>query len=329
MNQKILILSLCICLWSVASKAQDREELEAQKAEKQAQVNDLQSQIDALKGEITTINTQLVILPRWEKGILGTVGVNFNGFNQWLSRDQPNVSSSNIALSTNAFANHFTEKDFWRNSININMGWVQFNDRDDITDDPGYNQSADAINIRSLYGYKFSEQFAVSTLGEYRSTLLSNFNNPGYLDVGVGATWTPITDLVVVIHPINYNFIFSEDEFDFESSLGAKLVADYTREIITGLNWNSNLSVFLSYKSESLSNATWINSLAFTVWKGIGVGLEFGLRDNEQEFDRRSTLLQQRREENPGDPNIPNTPDGNPIQLYYVLGLSYSISAKK
>jgi hypothetical protein len=36
-----------------------------------------------------------------------------------------------------------------------------------------------------------------------------NLNDPGYLDLGAGVTWTPIKDLIVVIHPLNYHFIFS------------------------------------------------------------------------------------------------------------------------
>ncbi len=317
MNRKLLSIMCCIFFTHITSYAQTKEELAAQKAEKQAQVKDLQGQIDALKGEISTFDNQLLEFPRWEMGFFGTFGVNFNGFNKWLARDQPNIATSNIGISSNAFANHFTSNDFWRNSVNINMGWVQFNDRDDPTDDPGYRQSADVINLSSLYGYKISQKLAVSTLGEYRSTILSNFNNPGYLDIGAGATWTPSTNLVVVVHPINYNFVFSEGDFDFESSLGAKIIADYTREIISGFNWKSNLSFFQSYQSESLSNWTWINSLAFTVWKGIGVGLELGLRDNEQEFKR---VVQE---------SPVTAPDDNPLQVYYVVGITYSISAKK
>ena len=61
--------------------------------------------------------------------------------------------------------------------------------------------------------------------------MLNNFNDPGYLDVGVGATWTPIENLIVVIHPLNYNFVFADNDAIFESSLGAKIVADYTRQI--------------------------------------------------------------------------------------------------
>jgi hypothetical protein len=160
----------------------------------------------------------------------------------------------------------------------------------------------------SLYGYKLSPKLAISTLGEYRTSVLDGkLNNPGYLDLGVGATWTPVTDLVVVVHPLNYNFVFADDEFDFESSLGAKVVADYTRTIVKGFNWKSNLSAFLSYQGQDLSNYTWVNTFS-TAYKGVGIGLDIGLRSNKQE-----ALAAGR--------------DDNPLQSYWILGLSYAISS--
>jgi hypothetical protein len=87
-----------------------------------------------------------------------------------------------------------------------------------------------------------------SSLGEYRTTLLDNFNDPGYLDLGVDFTWTPINNLVVVIHSRNYNFVFSNGNTVFESFLGTKILADYTAKI-GALNLKSNLSLFQSYKS--------------------------------------------------------------------------------
>ena len=304
----IFFISLTIALCHF-SFGQTKEELEAQKAEKAAKVAELQGQIDGLTGEIAGIDEALLEWPRWETGAFGTLGLNFNGFSDWVSRDQPNIASSTIGVAINGYANHLAKKYFWRNAINLNMGWVKFDDQDDPTDPTGFRQSADIINITSLYGYKLSDKIAISALGEYRSTILSNFNNPGYLDLGVGATWTPIPDMVVVIHPLNYNFVFSNDDFDYESSLGAKIVADYTRELVKGINWKSNLSMFQSYKSSDLSNWTWVNSFAFKVFNGIGVGLELGLRDNKQE-------------------SLAAGLENNPLQTYYVLGLSYGISAK-
>lgn len=150
---------------------------------------------------------------------------------------------------------------------------------------------------------------------EYRTTLLDNFNDPGYLDLGIGATWTPINNLIVVIHPLNYNFVFSSGETVFESSLGAKIVADYTRQI-GAVNFKTNLSMFQSYKSADYSNYTWTNSFSYTLWKMIGVGFDFGLRNNKQEA-LNYALAQ-----------TPATATGfddldNDLQTYYTIGLSY------
>jgi hypothetical protein len=167
-----------------------------------------------------------------------------------------------------------------------------------------------------LYGYKLSEKWALSAFGEYRTTILDNFNDPGYLDLGVGITWTPIQNLIVVIHPLNYNFVFAEDDVIFDSSLGAKIVADYTKKI-GKLNIKSNLSIFQSYKSSNLSNWTWTNSLGYTVWKNIGVGLDFGLRDNKQEaLNYFVNTLE----------NTATTFDNvdNQLQTFWTFGLSYS-----
>jgi hypothetical protein len=310
MTRRVLFLIACAFLVSTTAFSQTEEELKAEKAEKAEQVKALQGQIDALNGEIAGIDAKLLEWPRWEKGAFGVLGMDFTGFNNWLSRDQANISSSSIGVTVNAYANYLAKKSFWRNAANLNMGWIKFDDRDDPADDDSYREAADVINISSLYGYKFSEKLAVSTLGEYRSTIITNFNNPGYLDIGAGVTWTPANNLVVVVHPLNYNFVFSDDEFSYESSLGAKLVADYTKEIIKGVNWKSNLSAFLSYKGSDLSNWTWVNGFGFSVWKGIGVGLELGLRKNQQEALAQGLV------------------DENPLQTYYVIGLSYNVGSK-
>jgi hypothetical protein len=296
--------------------AQTTEELQAMKDEKAAELSTLKGEleeltgkVDALKGEVASLTDQLTPYPRWDTRLLGNVGLNFSTFNDWLLRDQPNTSAVNIGFSTTGIANADFEKAFWRNSFNLTLGWLKFDNRDNPDDNSDFQVSADAFNITSLYGYKLSSKIAISTLGEYRTSILDGrFNNPGYLDVGVGATWTPIKDLVVVIHPLNYNFVFSDAEFDYKSSLGAKVVADYTRQLTKNVAWKSNLSAFTSYESGDLSNWTWVNGFSTAV-KGIGIGLDLGLRNNKQE-----ALAAEKTD--------------NPLQTYWILGLSYAISAK-
>jgi len=304
-------------LLPMSAYAQTTEELQAEKAAKSAQLDSLEKELKALdkqvkglKADVAGLTDQLTPFPRWEKGLLGNLGVNFANFDNWLPKDQPSTQAINIGITSSAFLNAEWEKSFWRNNLNLTLGWQKFDNKsvDGDQENEDFQVSADALNISSLYGLKLSPKIAISTLAEYRTSVLDGrLNNPGYLDLGLGATWTPINNLVVVVHPLNYNFVFSEEEFDFKSSLGAKFVADYTRNIVEGLNWKSNFSGFLSYEDSDFSNWTWVNTFS-TAYKGIGIGLDVGLRNNKQE------ALNADRSD-------------NPLQTYWILGLSYAISS--
>ncbi len=237
-------------------------------------------------------------------------------FNNWYGQGTPNVSSGNIGVTVNGFANLKEDKFFWRNAANVNLAWVKFDDEDDPTDDDGFRESTDVFNISSLYGYKLNEKFAISALGEYRTTILNNFNDPGYLDLGLGGTWTPLDNLIVVVHPLNYNFVFSDGDNIYDSSAGAKILVDYTRQI-GAISFKSNLSAFQSYKSSDLSNFTWINAFSYKLWKAIGVGFEFGLRGNKQEA--LDYAINSHGMTNATFDNIDND-----LQTYWTLGLSYA-----
>jgi Protein of unknown function (DUF3078) len=312
---------LCFNVYAQDTPLTDAEvaALKAEKAEKEAQ-------IAALQGEVGGIQAKIDALPGWEFGTLGTIGASYSRFTDWLGSENPNVQSSSLGFSANAFANYDDPKQFWRNGGNLTFvrtKLTQDHKVDSITDASKWLTTADAINASSLYGYKLTPKWAVSGLGEYRSTL-SNFNDPGFLDIGVGATWTPIKDMVVVLHPLNYNFVFSNsDLLQYESSLGCKVVVDYSKALPMGVAWKTNLSGFLSYKAPSdYSNWTWINSFGFTAWKGLGVGFEFGLRGNKQEsFNSYLAKNVTTPEFEIGDLDK----DDNPIQSYFLIGLTYSL----
>ncbi|GAA4233571.1 hypothetical protein GCM10022291_10930 [Postechiella marina] len=293
----------------VSVNAQTKEELQKQKSEKQAIADAAQAEANALQAKIDA-------LPGWRKGAFGTIGGSLSNFSNWYAQDAPNNSSGNIGFTLNAFANLIEDNFFWRNSLTTNLNWVKLDNKDNGTDDDdSFNPTTDVFSISSLYGRNITKTLAVSGLAEYRTTLLNNFNDPGYLDVGVGATWTPIENLIVVIHPLNYNFVFADNDAIFDSSLGAKIVADYTRQI-GAVNFKTNLSAFQSYKSSDLSNWTWTNSFSYTLWKMIGVGFDFGLRNNKQEaLNYAITTLG----------NTGETFDSvdNDLQTYYTVGLSY------
>lgn len=304
---KNIFLTIALVFTCAYGFSQTEEELTSQLSAKKDSLKAIQARVDAIQGKIDA-------LPGWKKGAFGTIGANLSSFNNWYAQGSPNNSSGNIGITVNGFANLNQEKFFWRNSGNINLSWIKFDDKDIATDDDSFRQAADVFTISSLYGRKISDKFAISGLGEYRTTILDNFNDPGYLDLGVGATWTPITDLVVVIHPLNYNFVFSSNDAVFQSSLGAKILADYTRQI-GAVNFKTNFSMFQSYENGDLSNYTWINSLGYTLWNGIGLGLEFGLRSNKQEALNFALV---------DDPTTTFEKVDNALQTYFLFGLNYA-----
>jgi hypothetical protein len=285
-----------------------KEELVKEQAPKKAEIKKLQGEVDAIQSKIDA-------LPGWRKGAFGTVGGSISGFNNWYSRTAPNASAGNIGISVNAFANLIEEDFFWRNSGAINLGWVKLDNKDDATDSDSFETATDVFTISSLYGKRLNKKWALSALGEYRTTLIDNFNDPGFLDIGIGFTWTPTERLVVVMHPGNYNIIFSSGESIYSSSPGAKIVADYTAKY-HGLSVKSNLSVFQSYKESHLSNWTWTNSFGYSLYKGIGLGFEFGLRNNEQEALNSALAT---------DVNATFSSIDNKLQSYWLFGLSYNL----
>ncbi|WP_298494423.1 DUF3078 domain-containing protein [uncultured Algibacter sp.] len=305
---KKLFFTLLLSVSVLSINAQTKEELQAQKSEKQAIADAAQAEANALQAKIDA-------LPGWRKGAFGTIGGSLSGFNNWYSQGTPNNNSGNIGFTVNGFANLIQEKFFWRNSLTTNLNWVKLDNKDNPLDDDSFSPTTDVFNISSLYGRNIAKNLAVSGLAEYRTTILDNFNDPGYLDVGVGATWTPIENFILVVHPLNYNFVFADGDSVFESSLGAKIVADYTRQI-GAVNFKTNLSAFQSYKSGDFSNWTWTNSFSYTLWKMIGVGFDFGLRSNKQEALNYSI-------ETLGNAGETFDSVDNDLQSYYTFGLSY------
>ncbi|MCJ7467700.1 MAG: DUF3078 domain-containing protein [Maribacter sp.] len=309
---KRVLLGCTFALTMTATFAQTIDELKAEQATKKDSIAAIQSRVDALQGQIDAF-------PGWEKGAFGTIGVNLSNFNNWYSKGAPNSSAGNIGITVNAFANLDREKFFWKNAATVNLAWVKLDDKNDPNDSESFESASDIFDITSLYGYKLNDKFAISALGEYRTSIINNFNDPGYLDLGVGGTWTPIKDLVVVIHPFDYNFVFAKSGSVFESSFGAKIVADYTRQI-GKVNFKSNFTTFQSYKDSNFSNWTWTNSFGYTLWKMIGVGFDFGLRDSKAEalnytLNAPAPL---------GDPNATFANVDNKLQTYWLIGLNYS-----
>ncbi len=302
--KRLILISFSLFALVNMSNAQSIDEFNAMKAEKAAEVAELEGQIGALKGELDEIQKELDILSGWVSGYGGMIGFDFNSSNNWISNPNPDATSTALNANLSGFINKVTEKTFWNNKGIVTKAWQdidlssgdQSNDDDNLFD----NGTIDILNLSSLAGYKIHPKFALSSLGELNSSV-ENFLDPGTLDIGAGGTLLPIENMTVVVHPLNYHLAFSGvDGVESAGALGAKLRADYTRDFsVSGkkVSWSSTFTTFFPYSSDKqviplpdgsnyeadLFEYTWLNSFAFEVWNGIGVGLGFGLRSADFE----------------------------------------------
>ena len=296
-----------ILLTNVLS-AQSLEELESLKKAKK-------DTLSRIEKELKNIQKSIDELPGWEVGAFGTLGVNISNFNNWFQKKVPNSAGGAIGVTVNGFANYDDPTHFWRNAGTLNLGWVKFDDLDVPDDDDGYQVATDIFNISSLYGRKLHKHLAASARMEYRSSIINNFNDPGYLDLGIGGTWDPAKGLFVTFHPINANLVFADSESIFKSTFGSKIVAEYARSYSNGISFKTNFSGFLSYRNINRSNWTWTNTFSYQLWEFIGIGIEGGLRGNRQE-----TL---EFEINQGDEDATFDTIDDKLQSYFLAGISY------
>ena len=306
MRQKLILFF--VGLFSCAFvQAQSIDELKNIQTEKQANVDDLQAQIDAAKAEIADLQTAIDKLSGWRTGFTGLVGFNWNSSNGWIANPNPDATSTALNIGLTGYALADKEKTFWHNKGILTKSWqdVDLSEDDGAAENDGLfdNGTVDILNLSSLAGYKINDKIALSGLAEL-NTSVENFLSPGTFDIGVGATWLPMDNMTVVIHPLNYQIAFSGlDALDTKGSLGAKVRVDYFKDfVISGksFSWTTTLTSFLPYSNEKqvvelvpgdpttefeagLFVYTWLNTITFDVWKGVGVGIGFGLRNAEFE----------------------------------------------
>ncbi|MFT6336321.1 MAG: hypothetical protein ACJATI_003080 [Halioglobus sp.] len=303
--KKFYFALITFMFFAVNINAQDMtlDELKAKKTELAAKAGKAQATADKINGEIGGLQKEIDILSGWTKGISGNIGLNLNSSNTWIAAPNPTSSSTGLGVGLAAFANKMTDKTMLRNKGILNLAWqkVDLNDGSEVKGlfDSG---TLDLLNISSLYGYRIHPKFAISALGGLNSSLF-NFLKPGALDIGVGGTWTPSNNLVVVVHPLNYHYAWAADGtgVDASGALGLKVRADYTNSyVVLGkkIGLSSTFTTFKPYSDvESTFNAgepneyqaglfeyTWLNTISFELWRGIGVGIGAGLRGADFEI---------------------------------------------
>ncbi len=306
MKKIIFTLTALFLTISMFAQTENKETLKKE-------LSDIKAKIGKLEKEASLVQAKIDQQYGWKVSVFGTVGVNLSDFSNWYSNSKPNLSSGNINIAHDVYAKLNREKYFWLSYLNLNLGWKKSYNKDKDAKNKGFENKTDIFKIGSLFGYKLTDKFSVSFLTDYRGALIKDFADPSFWDLGLGASWNPVKDCYIVVNPLSYEFIFSGNDKVYKSSMGAKFLVDYTRKI-GKINLKTNLTAFLSYKSLDYSSWTWTNSLSYTLWKKIGLGFNFGLRQNKQEaFNSKITSY----------PTLKDT--DNKLQYFWMFGLSYAL----
>ena len=301
----LLLLSTFLIL-SDSLQAQTQEELQELKITKIGQVEDYKALIVTLENELAVIESQMDLLSGWRYGLTGVFGFDWDRSWTWISNPNPNSRSSSLNIGLVGTVKNDQEKTFWYNSATLQKAWKRFdpNTKDNIGNEGLFkNGTVDLLNISSLAGYKLRENLAISALAELYSSL-EKLTKQGTIDFGVGVTWLPFSNLTVTVNPLNYHYVYSNlTGLTSEGALGAKLRAEYLlnfKMFANNCSWQSTLTSFMPYGStggevpstidptvilynSSLFEYTWLNTLTLELWKGIGVGLGWGLRKSNFE----------------------------------------------
>jgi hypothetical protein len=342
MRQLQLLIITLLCAGFIQAQDMSMESLKAMQAEKQAAA-------DALAAEAADLQKKIDEFPGWKVGGVGIIGADLNANDNWFAINTPNASSNGLGINASAFANNNQEKWFWNNLLTLNLKQTTTKL---TTDGNEVKALTDALDLSSLAGYKLAPKWAISAEGKYTSTLLA-FNRPGKATISVGATWLPIPNAVVVFHPLGYEANFPSGDFvsllgckvgatysaqilpgvAWSTNLSAFIpytsdtgtlqqfplsndITDRTApeaEFDLGADPISGQSTDVAYERGDLTNWTWLNTFSTNIFKGIGLGLNVGLRKDRQvanqwQYNRFGSIE-----------------EDNPLQFYYSLGLSYTL----
>lgn len=247
----------------------------------------------------------------WKKG--GSFGLDLSG----LGLFNPKVGSGGNRLGftvvSGFFANQKTEKTFWSNRLDVQLG-VQ---RVEVPDPSGPKpvrrdnlKNLDVLRFQSQYGYAIvgdklfvgADLFAQTLMVPAYSgnalnpvtpddKVIAKFLNPLTVDVAPGLIWTPDAHWSVFFSPAALRYIVMSDQAivdqylhvskealtgdNYFLGLGAKVRAAYNNKFLKErVAFGSNLLLYSNYLSDPGNiDVLWTNALDFQIIKGLSLGL--------------------------------------------------------
>ena len=275
---------------------------------------------------------------------------------QWVAGGFNNIS---VTANVDAVANYSKGKALGNSRIQLEYGQLYSADK------PIFQKTKDRIYLESKWGYEtavkhlaysasidfktqFGKNYTYGTPKEYQGdeptredwliarTLKSGFLAPAYLNIGVGALWTPAPWISLNVAPLSGGGVLvtipelrkmygmdlregSETEYtNFRAEFGAQIKLDMAWVINDVFSYSTQATAFYNYLTPKMEpRITWDNKISWKVVKFFAINLSTNLI-----YDPR-VLVRDTDKTTPG-------PEAKGVQFkeYCELGFTYTITRK-
>ena len=238
----------------------------------------------------------------WTTG--GNVGINFNqvALSNWAGGGDNTFAIGGVL---SLVGDYNKGKSHWSNQLGAGYGFTKVTDQD-------LRKSDDKLTLVSKFDHNATSTLLYSAILDFRTQFtegldyktldsageparISTFLAPGYLNVGLGATWKPKEYFEFLIAPLSNRLIIVLDDdlsaagaFGLDpgkkvkSELGASSRAQFQKEIMENVNLGSKLNLFAPYADITTSVVNWETLIAMKVNDYITTSISFDVIYDEQ-----------------------------------------------
>jgi hypothetical protein len=267
--------------------------------------------------------------PRWIRGGVGGINISQVSLSNWAAGGESSMAFDAIL---NYDAIYTNRRHLWQNRLELAYGMS-------FTESRGARKTNDKIFLNSMYGYRVSRTWYASVLGVFSTqfakgynyntvpkTYMSRFMAPGYLGIGVGATWRPNSWFSAYFSPATWRGTFVFDDALFLNALGQAVYSPYgvlpgkhlynefganvrlevNRDLWHDVHVYSRLDLFSNYLDKPQNiDVRWYTMLTARLNEWLSASLSFNvLYDDHVKFMRPDGTI-----------------GGSKIQIKEVLGL--------
>ncbi len=227
----------------------------------------------------------------------GSMAINLNqvALSNWAGGGENTITVGGL-LGVGAFYDEGSKH--WANTLEVGYGVTKIADLD-------LRKSDDKLNFVSKFDINATETLLYSALLDFRTQMTDGFDYsevdgggnapristllaPGYLNLGLGATWKPDESFELLVAPLSNRLTMVLDDTlsaagafgvdpgdNFGSALGATSRAKFQKNIMENVTFGSNLNLFAPYAAFTKVIVNWESLLAMKVNDYITTSVSF------------------------------------------------------